>query len=119
MNKQNVEHLSVIKKKKRKGTFRYIIPKDDFVGHCPWGRKESDTTELLHFTLSVISLTYLLDTEGHVVRFHLQEILVTRFIKTESRMVVAWGMRGTVGGCYYSRGMGFHWGDQSARCGWW
>ena len=26
-------------------------PMDSLVGYCPWGLKESDTTERLHFTL--------------------------------------------------------------------
>lgn len=87
-------HHSVIKEKKeRKGTFRYPVPRGEF----------SSTYAKCYFTdlLSVISLTHFLcpyDTEGHICMIPLTGDEVTRCIKTESRMVVAWGMRGAVWG---------------------
>lgn len=84
---------SLKRKQKEKGHFNIQYQGVNFQAHM----------------LSVISLTYLPDTEGHICMIPLTGDEVTRFIKTESRMAVAWGdERG---------GMGFRWGDESARYG--
>lgn len=73
---------SLKRKKKEKGHFDIQYQGVNFQAHM----------------LSVISLTYLPDTEGHICMIPLTGDEVTRCIKTESRMVVAWGMRGAVWG---------------------